>query len=239
MNVLTVLNEDYCSYGRIFFDSLIKISDFERINKVYVIDTGIKQNTKKEFSSKYKKINFINSEVNHLKTSHNTADWREIVATKVKGLASLVREGKPPICMIDIDCYFKDNFIDEIDFSADINVCKRKEPAVFRWPVVMTHIASFFCVNNNKQGLDFLNMWIDKMLNMEDTHIETPALCELIPQVEHMLYIKHLDQDVVSSDSLTKESKIVHLKGGGSGYKSTFDWRVKRIESVINKDNYI
>jgi len=239
MNILTVMNEDYCPYGRIFFESLSSLSDYKRIETVYIINTGIKKETASEFLSKYDRINFVNSEVDHLKTSHNTEDWREIVATKVKGLASLVSAGNSPICMIDIDCFFKDDFIDEINFNADINVCKRKNPAVFRWPVVMTHIASFFCVNNKDRGLDFLNMWIEKMSTMEDNHIETPALCELIPSVSDRFQIEHLDQDVISSNVLTDQSKIIHLKGEGRGRNSTFEHRTKRIASLINPNDYI
>tara|TARA_Y100000817_G_C16685904_1_gene468152 strand:+ start:75 stop:794 length:720 start_codon:yes stop_codon:yes gene_type:complete len=239
MNILTVMNEDYSSYGRIFFSSLSKLSDYNKIEKIYVIDTGIEEETKAEFLSSYDRIWFIDSEVSHAKTSHNTEDWREIVATKVKGLASLVEAGESPICMIDIDCFFKENFIDEINFEADINVCKRKNPAVFRYPIMMTHIASFFCVNNNDKGLDFLNMWIEKMLTMDDNHVETPALCELIPKVSDLLTIQHLDQDVVSSNNLTDQSKIVHLKAEGTGYNSTFEHRTKRIASLINPSDYI
>ena len=239
MNILTVMNEDYSSYGRIFFSSLSKLSDYNKIEKIYVIDTGIEEETKAEFLSSYDRIWFIDSEVSHAKTSHNTEDWREIVATKVKGLASLVEAGESPICMIDIDCFFKENFIDEINFEADINVCKRRKPAVFRYPIIMTHIASFFCVNNNDKGLDFLNMWIEKMLTMDDNHIETPALCELIPRVSHLLAIEHLDQDVVSSNSLTDESKIVHLKGEGVGCNSTYEHRTRRIASLINPNDYV
>ena len=233
------MNEDYCSYGRIFFDSLSRLSDYNKVERIFVIDTGIKEETASEFLSKYDRIDLINSEVNHAKTSHNTQDWREIVATKVKGLASIVEAGESPICMIDIDCFFKENFIDDINFKADINVCKRKNPAVFRYPIMMTHIASFFCVNNNGKGLDFLNMWIEKMLSMNDNHVETPALCELIPKVSDLLTIQHLDQDVISSNTLTNRSKIVHLKAEGTGYNSTFEYRTKRIASLINPNDYI
>lgn len=238
MNILTVMNEDYCSYGRIFFESLSKLSDYNKIDKIYIIDTGLKRETVSEFLSKYDRTSFINSKVSHSKTSHNTQKWREIVATKVKGLASLVEAGESPICMIDIDCFFKENFIDEINFKADINVCKRKNPAVFRHPIMMTHIASFFCINNNEKGLDFLNMWIEKMLSMNDNHIETPALCELIAKASDLLHIEHLDQDVISSNTLTDESKIIHLKAEGTGYNSTFEHRTKRIASLIDPDDY-
>lgn len=246
MNILTVMNEDYSSYGRIFFSSLSKLSDYNKIEKIYVIDTGMEEETKAEFLSSYDRIWFIDSEVNHAKTSHNAQDWREIVATKVKGLSSLVEAGESPICMIDIDCFFKENFIDEINLEADINVCKRRKPAALVMGL-MTHIASFFCVNNNDKGLDFLKMWIERMLNMDDkmginkypNHIETPALCELIPRVSHLLTIEHLDQDVVSSNSLTDESKIIHLKGEGLGYNSTFEHRTKRIASLIDPNDYI
>ena len=117
MNILTVMNEDYSSYGRIFFSSLSKLSDYNKIEKIYVIDTGMEEETKAEFLSSYDRIWFIDSEVNHAKTSHNAQDWREIVATKVKGLSSLVEAGESPICMIDIDCFFKENFIDEVQYT--------------------------------------------------------------------------------------------------------------------------
>ena len=261
MNILTVLNDYYASYGRMFFHSLSKISDYEKINKIYVIDTGLSHEIKREFDPTafrsltlpiYSKIKIIESPVHHVMTSHNTRDWREVVDTKVKGLIKLVEANELPICMIDIDCYFKENFLDEIDSSCDINVCKRREPATFRGDITMSHIGSFFVANNNERALEFLYSWVEEMKQMDDTHIETPALCNLLERHENdpsntfpeytgrrALKIKHLDQDIISSNKLTEESKIIHLKSQGTGYPSTYESRARRVKSLVNPDDYL
>lgn len=239
MNIVTVVNSQYMPFAEIFFKSLVKLSDYKRINKVYIIDTGLGKPDVKLLSSICDKIVLCDTKTFLPFADMHTADWRKIVSMKLSSVSRLTKimDNIFPLCIIDIDSYFNSNFIDVVDIKSDVSVCKRDQPTVNQDNYVLTHIGSFFSVNTAK-ALRFLDRWMKEMEVLEGDHIETPALCNVlrVPENEGDLNIQHIDQNIISAINYTDECKIFHLKSDGPGSGSTISYRINKLNNHVNVD---
>ena len=129
MNIVTVVNSQYMPFAEIFFKSLVKLSDYKRINKVYIIDTGLGKPDIKLLSGICDKIVLCDTKTFLPFADMHTADWRKIVSMKLSSVSRLTKimDNIFPLCIIDIDSYFNSNFIDVVDIKSDVSVCKRDQ----------------------------------------------------------------------------------------------------------------
>lgn len=233
MNIVTVVNSQYMPFAEVFFNSLTEISDYEKIDRVFVIDTGINKNDQKKLSQLCNKLVICQTNTAVPNAALHTEKWREIVGMKLRSLLRIIKvtDHIYPLCMIDIDSYFNKNFLHEVDTDVDFVVCKRSTPMINNDNYVLTHIGSFFCVNN-RTAVKFLDSWMREMNDIQGDHIETPALCNLLKNIEKhdKFKIQHAEQDIVSAVNFTEKCCIFHLKSDGPGLGSSTEYRLNKLK---------
>ena len=242
MNIITVTNSQYMPFAEVFFDSLKKISDYEKIKKVYVIDTGMNRSEWNRLTELCDKVVICQTHTSVPNAALHTGEWREVVGMKLKSMIRVIKilPDILPLCMIDIDSYFHKNFLDKIESEVDFVVCKRTNPVINNDNYELTHIGSFFCLNN-VSSRRFLEKWIDEMERIQGDHIETPALCNLLRDIEtktsltgeNKYTIQHAEQDVVSAVNFTDKCCIFHLKSDGPGIGSSIDYRINKLKQHV------
>ena len=57
-NIITVLNEDYMSFGILFISSFFDNVNLDNINKIYIFDTGLMPKSI-EYLNLFPKVNFV------------------------------------------------------------------------------------------------------------------------------------------------------------------------------------
>ena len=82
MNIVTVVNSQYMPFAEIFFKSLVKLSDYKRIDKVYIIDTGLGKPDISLLSEICDKIIVCETKTFIPFADMHTTDWRKIVSMK-------------------------------------------------------------------------------------------------------------------------------------------------------------
>jgi len=82
MNLLTSINSEYLPFGKIFFNSLLKLDDYKKINKIYVIDGGMSDTDKTTLQTLSNKIIFIESETKNIKNAKIHSKTRELLNWK-------------------------------------------------------------------------------------------------------------------------------------------------------------
>lgn len=243
MNLLTSINSEYLPFGKIFFNSLLKLDDYKKINKIYVIDGGMTDSDKTTIETLSNKIIFIESETKNIKNAKIHSDkWVALVSNKTKTFLELIKKNITPLIFVDIDCYFKENFLHLIDLNSDIFLCERSKPEFNRYDYELTHIGSFFGVSRyNDEIKKFMESWINEMLHIKGKPIETPALCEILRKYDFDLKISNIQEDLVSCHSKKQnlekfnDCKIFHMKSTGpSKYLSIVDSRISRLSEYID-----
>ena len=136
-----------------------------------------------------------------------SAGWREAIDHKTIGLQTICKEENYPVVMIDSDTYVVKDFTDEFLKNCDIQVC-RNDTDIINEGYYLTHIASWFVVNNDK-GKKFIDRWRQVMPEIQSRHIETPALCETLKYSSGLFSIKDNNESSVSSLTYSKDSKII------------------------------
>tara|TARA_B100001939_G_C16918799_1_gene608259 strand:- start:115 stop:1572 length:1458 start_codon:yes stop_codon:yes gene_type:complete len=244
LTIYTTANSAYFPFAKLFLHSLKDNFPEEKINRIVINDLGLSGKEREQLKSIHNKIDYIKTNEESVgKLKVHTKEWREAVDEKTKGLESLCREENYPILMIDADTYVFKDFSDEIFDDCDIQVCKNKNDVINGQGYYLTHIASWFVVNNQK-GADFVKRWRKTMPEINSAHVETPALCETLKYSAGLFKIKDNDQSLVSSLKYGPNSKIVHFRSNpiGDGKTETVEDRINNVsdlpEEFINKRKF-
>ena len=238
MYLISSVNSEYMDFAIIFFKSLIKIKDYKKLKRIYLIDHGLTRGQKKLILSISKKVFFINMFVPKIKFSRvHTDQWRQIISYKTKIFLKLLKIGFGPLIYIDIDSYINKNFLHLLNFeNIDFIVCKRLNPQINQEGYKLDYIASFFAISKYHSKIDRLfDLWMHEMENIKGVAKETPALCLILPEIKKSLRVQDIEEDKVSLFSVKKniekfkKCSIFHLKSDGPQ---------KKIERIIRLSDY-
>ena len=225
-NIFTVLNEGYERFGILFLSSIIDRLDLEKIDNIFVYDTGLSKETKKKFSL-FQKVKIIDS---GLETDSDTKvhgkTWQKNVYSKAKLLKRCVIDQKQfyPTIMIDADSIFVNEFYNLIDLEKDLVLCKRSMRGRANNHISnSSHIGSFFSFNKrNEKTLKFLDNWVAKIENSINIDSntgqyiakESPALSQTYEELKDEIIIGELPEPVISNIETfpPKDAVIYHLK---------------------------
>ena len=224
MYLISSVNSEYIDFAIIFFKSLIKIKDYKKLKRIFLIDHGLTKKQKKLIISISEKVFFINIFIPKIKFSKvHSNQWRKIISYKTKVCLKLLKIGFEPLIFIDIDSYINKNFLHLLNFEdIDFIVCKRHKPQINQEGYKLDYIASFFAIPKYHSKIDILfNSWIQEMDKIKGATKETPALCSVLPELKKSLGVQDIEEEKVSLFSVNKNSKkfkecsIFHLKSDG------------------------
>ena len=215
-NILTVLNESYKIFGDLFVTSLFENIDISQVNKTYIFDTGLEEETKAHLSL-FPTVEVVDTGIQSQSGQIHDQGWRDSTYSKTTFLLdTLIKDGLPTV-MIDSDCIFIQEFADLLQFNEhDIVVTARNREGFSR------HIGSFFSANNSsKSVLSFIRRWIENLedlrKNTDMKHVESPALSKTVAEMSKELSILELPEDLTSCVLPEEYSdqaniRIYHLK---------------------------
>ena len=244
LTIYTTANSEYFTFAKLFIHSIKDNFPEEKLKKIVINDLGLSRKEREELIAIHNKVEYIKTseqKVGELKV--HTEEWRKAVDEKTKGLEFLCQEQNYPILMIDIDTYVFKDFSDEIFDDCDIQVSRNKTDIINGQGYYLTHIASWFVVNNEK-GADFVKRWRKTMPEINSVHVETPALCETLKYSAGLFKIRDNDQSLVSALNYNFDSKIVHFRSNpiGDGKMETIEDRINNVsdlpEEFINKRKF-
>ena len=218
-NILTVANETYSPFIKLFVNSIFEFVDLENIENIYIFDTGFDRETT-EYVKCFPKVVIVDSQLQTTSDAIHDNGWKVNTYSKTKFLLDTLKKDKNPIFMIDADSIFRYNFEDLIDWKKSIVTCKRDRVGFSK------HIGSFFGIINYEEGVDFLEKWIKNIQFLQETtslkHCESPALSKTIE--EGKWSNQEIEENLVSAVFPTKESMIYHLKS--DSYATTIEQRL-------------
>jgi len=237
-NMFTVLNSAYMLFGKIWLNSLYENTSQDKINKVFILDTGLTDDDV-AYLKKFNKVEIVTSDIDFKETSNallKNSIWLQHVLRKTKFFRKVLREGNIPLVMVDSDCMFLKDFDEHINSDYDVQVCNRSYHDHDNW------IASFFVANNVDNGLLFMNLWISRMKKLMrekpdrgwfESHSLNLCLNELREENEHNLKVGDVfTKDIACEvpELFNKEkTKILHFKGTGN--KLDFTGRINRFQN--------
>ena len=130
INLYTVASSPMFPYARVFFGSLYKNTDVSKINKIFVLDSGLTKEQAAWLKDRYSKIEFIDTEERIISRRHKDQAWGKIVSLKTSTLREAFHSNKDfPYLMIDLDCFFIKDFYEELnlDKNFDVGICHRQK----------------------------------------------------------------------------------------------------------------
>lgn len=220
-NILTVINEGYAPFGRLFINSLFENIDLKNVQCIQIYDTGLAETTR-EYMNYFPKVEIISTGANFTSSGIHDEGWKENTYSKTKYLLQSLEKSGTPTLMVDSDCIFVSCFEDVIDFDADVLACSRARPGFSR------HIGSFFGALNVESSKSFLNKWIENVDFLQENtdlkHCESPALSKTIDENKEYK-VQEVPEQVVSAVFPDAESLIYHLKS--DHYATTIDQRLQ------------
>jgi len=206
-NILTVLNEDYAPFGKLFINSLFENVDLNNVENIIVYDTGLTATTR-TYLEYFPKVLVVATGQNYYSGAIHDEGWKNNTYSKTKYLLNSLEETARPTLMIDSDCLFVASFDHLIDSETDIVACSRAREGFSK------HIGSFFGAINVETSKIFLHKWISNITLLQETtdlkHCESPALSKTI--LEEECRVQHLPEQVVSAVFPDATSCIYHLK---------------------------
>tara|TARA_B100000287_G_C20546564_1_gene746792 strand:- start:391 stop:1095 length:705 start_codon:yes stop_codon:yes gene_type:complete len=206
-NILTVANENYSSFIKLFINSLFELTDLKMVEKIYVFDTGLSEETKKHLNY-FPKIEIMDTGMQISSDKIHDDGWKKNTYSKTKFLLSILQKTNLPTFMIDSDSIFVDNFQDLIDWNADLVACDRNRDGFSK------HIGSFFGAINVDQSITFIEKWITNISKLQRTtdlkHCESPALSLTIESEN--FNVQNLPEQIVSAVFPDETSRVFHLK---------------------------
>lgn len=215
-NILTVLNESYRPFGELFVASLFENTDISQVNKTYIFDTGLEEETK-SYLSLFPTVEIIDTAINSQSEEIHDEGWKNSTYSKTTFLLdTLIKDGLPTV-MIDSDCIFVQDFSQLLKFSEkDVVVTARNREGFSK------HIGSFFAANNcSKNVLLFVRRWIENLEHLRENtkmkHVESPALSKTVTEMKNEIEILELPEEIIScvlpEEANRKEDiAILHLK---------------------------
>ena len=223
-NVFTVLNSVYMKYfGKIFINSMYDKVDIDKIETIFIGDTGLSKEDR-SYLSNYEKVE---SNINDSNEDFSIwgGKWHNSVTQKTILFKSLVEYSKIPTLMLDADLLFLKDINSLINTDYDIQICFRNhERRERKHP--MDYLASYVSANS-PNCLSFMDKWIELIDKSETVNIngnlikakETPCLCKAVEIFREDLKIGDVDEDIVSvydaPNILPDISRIIHFKGWG------------------------
>ena len=226
-SVFTIMNSSYFYFGKIFIDSLFKKIDIDKIDNVFIGDTGLTDEHRKYLSS-FDKVILVDTKYNIQESVLWDSNWLDNVSSKTETLYKLILMYDLPIIMIDVDSMFVRNFDEFINLDYDVQVAKRDSKSnvnVENHPV--PYIGSFVSINNNQGGKLFLRNWIDRISTIPNIPKESRALSQICLENKPFYKIGDLLVREISSYADRKyleefDTRIVHFKSRGK-FKSGSD----------------
>jgi hypothetical protein len=206
-NILTVANENYKDFLKLFVNSLFENIDFNNLEKVLVYDTGLSIETI-NYISVFPKIELVQTGMSIESKEIHDEGWAKNTYSKTVFLKEVLEKYKTPTFMIDSDCIFLQNFENLIDFSKDLVACDRNREGFSK------HIGSFFGALNVNNSIEFLDKWILNIKKLQKQgnlkHCESPALS--ITLKENNYDFQEVQEMIVSAVFPDETSRIIHLK---------------------------
>lgn len=230
-SICTVVNDVYLDFLYYFVKSALE--QCKDLNNIFILYTG----------SDFPKLElYCNDKVKVIKhnESINTeriwdAGWAKNVELKTQFVKTLALVCDEPLFLVDVDCYFIDDFIKAIDMTQDLVICKRQ--------VVINrdYIASFVGILKPKKCIPFLDRWINQIKTIRNVPKETLALCLIMPHVKTQLKVQEINDDVISCvhvDPPLKGAKILHYKGRSVGEATDLiKGRFLKLKKIIDVPN--
>ena len=217
-NIVTVSNEDYSSFLKLFVESLFKNTNLDKLNTLYIFDTGLGETTIQYLKS-FDKINVVNTDLNTSHKKLHDEDWERNTYSKMNFLYNVLYKTGTPTFLIDVDSVFKESFTPNLNNFADIIACRRKGNHISEY------IGSFFGAVNIEKSLLFIKIWSQNLqLVTQYKHKESPALSLTIQNFKEHFKIQDIEEDLVSCTKESDKAKIYHLKS--DGFAITIDERL-------------
>ena len=209
-SIVTLANSAYFKFLTILINSSLDTCDFDKIDKFYVVDTGLEIDQVEWIRSKHTKMEVITTNLN---TKYNGgpwgADWLVNVKSKTSLLYQLHTHLQTPLLLVDSDMMFvKDPYFLSA-YGGDIQVCIRPDNPT-------KYIGSFIFILNPIKVTNFIYDWMTEVQTTNVMPPESPSLCKMIERWRDMIHITEIDQSIVNvlyPNQLIADSVIVHFKG--------------------------
>lgn len=209
-NIMAVFNSSYFPFGKVWINSLYDKNDMSNVPKVFIVDTGLKEEEREYFLSKGDEVYIYDTK---LKTDYNDGGawgrgWQENVGSKTIVFKHLLEVTKLPLVMVDGDCIFVKDLEPLIDSNYDIQLCKRDAGTPY--------LGSFVIGQPRNATLDFMTLWIDR-IETKPTNVprESPSLSEIVEEKNHFANVGDIDRILVSThweSEFSDNTHIIHLK---------------------------
>lgn len=209
-NIVTLANSPYFKFLTILINSALDKCNFDNIDTLYVIDTGLESEQIEWIQSKHEKIQLLSTNLN---TKYEGGpwgtDWLLNVKSKTAMLHQLHTHLQAPILLVDSDMMFVNDPYTLISYGGDIQVCVRHNHST-------RYIGSFIFILNVDRVTDFIRDWMIEVQTTKTMPPESPSLCKVIGTYRDKINIVEIDQSIVNvlyPNQLTDASVIVHFKG--------------------------
>ncbi len=206
-NIMTVANEDYKDFIKIFVNSLFELYNMKQVENVYIYDTGLSTATK-EYLLDFPKVLIVKTDVVSKSNEIHDEGWKTSTYSKTGFLLDVLERDSVPTIMIDSDCIFISNIDHLINWNCDIVACNRNRKGFSK------HIGSFFAALDVERSKTFIKKWIDNLNYLQNNtdlkHCESPALSKTIEESDFKL--QEIPEQIVSAVFPDENSLIIHLK---------------------------
>ena len=227
-NIMVVLNSSYFPFGKVWMHSLYEKNDMSKVENVFIVDTGLKEE-EKQFFNNFQKAQIYDTGLN---TDFDNGGawgkgWQENVGSKTIIMRHLLSITDIPMMMIDGDCIFVKDLYPLIDNKFDIQLCKRDAGTPY--------LGSFAIGHPTEATIDFMDKWIERIAT-KPTNVprESPSLSEIVIENNHSAKVGDIDRILVSTHNeieFCDDSHIIHLKSATVDRKLEVRLRKYLIES--------
>ena len=243
-NVVTVSNETYKPFLKVFLKSLFDNANSDNLNSVFVFDTGLSDYSKEELSIN-EKIQFVSTDINAESDSVHDEGWAKNTYSKTKFLFYVLNSTREPALLIDVDSVFQSNFEKDINWGVDFSVCLRG-----RGHHICDYIGSFFGAINPNSSLLFLQIWMLQLKVMTQAkeigdlkgekfrgfnHFESPSLSNCIKNFGPFFNFQELEEDDISCVKENPFAKIYHLKSDGFAISMEERFNLAYAKKLVDK----
>jgi len=210
-NILFTLNSSYLTYGKLFINSLYDNNDMDKVDTVYLADTGL-TDIDKEFFNRFPHIKILETNVVSDFNEGGTwgKGWSSSVVSKTQSLYKILKDSSIPVMMIDADCIILKDLSSLINPQMSIQICCRK-------PHQIPYLGSFIIIHPDGDGKAFMAKWINNINNTQGTTAkESPNLSTTVSEQSHIKIedIPRLKVSCYNKEEYNPDVYIIHLKGG-------------------------
>ena len=226
-NIYTVLSGNYYKFGLYFLYSLYDVCDIDRINNIFIVNSGLSLGQRKTIKHVFDKVKFIKADktvkyVNPFVNNNfdeTSLKWLSTINLKTIHFRKLLLKRKlVPIFMIDSDMLFLKDIGELINDDFDILTTIR--------PFKFANQASFILFNTKKSiTSEFIDNWIKNMEMSKEVIKETAAFSKTIDEYEKKMKIKKLSFNTTISERGKTPDKLFHISTWGG--------------DVVNKNHYL